>query len=604
MTADQIILFTLFALVLGLMLWGRLRHDLVAAGGLFAAVVLGVVPEAEAFSGFAHPAVVIVALVLIASRALENSGALGLVAAGVIKPDRGLPSHIAITGGVAAALSAVINNVAALALVMSLDIQAARKAGRSPGLSLMPLAFASILGGMITLIGTPPNIVASTLRAQHLGEPYRMFDFAPVGLAVAAAGLAFVALIGWRLLPSPRGPSPLLAQQDDFIAELEVAEGAPLVGKFVADLTEDAEKSDVLIVGLIRGGKPVPRSGQFVQIEAGDLLSVEGTRDAIAEFMKATALVDVGRRVPQDGAAGHDDSTTGAGRPAAGEPPLTMVEVIVRSDSPLAERSAESIRLRSRYSVTLLGIARAGRFFREQVRSRTIEAGDLLLIAGKRAAIENSVRWLGLMAVAETSMSAPQPWRVALAVGLFVAAIVAATSGVLSFTTALAIAVAGYGASGLIPAREFYDAIDWPVVVMLACFLPMGAAFDAVGGTALIANVLLAVTQGESAVVALVLLMMVVMTLSDVLNNVATMVIAGPVGVAMARELGVNPDTFLMGVAVAASCAFLTPIGHQNNTLVMGPGGYAFSDYWRLGLPLEAIVLIVGVPTLLMVWPL
>ncbi|MCA9271268.1 MAG: anion permease [Planctomycetales bacterium] len=291
-------------------------------------------------------------------------------------------------------------------------------------------------------------------------------------------------------------------------------------------------------------------------------------------------------------------------RISAPELPLTMADVIVRSDSPLAERSAQSMRLRSRYGVTLLGIARAGRFFREEVRARQIEAGDLLLIAGTKDAIENSVRWLNLMPIGQVSVAAPKFWRVALAVGLFVGAIAAATTGALSFTTAIAIAILGYVASGLVAAREFYTTIDWPVVVMLACFLPLGAAFDQVGGTALIADGLLIMTAGGSPVVALTLLMAVVMLLSGVLNNVATIVVTGPVAIVMAQHLGVNPDTFLMGATIAASCSFLTPIGHQNNTLVMGPGGYAFGDYWRVGLPLEIIVLMVGVPMLLFVWPL
>ncbi|MCB2107477.1 MAG: SLC13 family permease [Rhodobacteraceae bacterium] len=596
MTTEQISLFVLFAAILAIMLWGKFRHDLVAAAGLFLAVLIGVVPEADAFSGFAHPAVVVVALVLIASRALENSGALALIAENLIKSGRPLWAHITITGGVAAALSAVINNVAALAMLMPLDIQAARKAGRSPGLTLMPLAFAAVLGGLITLIGTPPNIVASAIRQAQLGEPYRMFDFAPVGVTIAGAGLIFIALVGWRLIPRARTPSPLFVKQDEFVADLAVPKESDLIGEFVSDLEEDAEDADVVIIGIIRDGKRLPRQGRYLQIHAGDRLTVEGSRDSIATFIKASSLQETSEEDQLVDADGK--------RISAPELPLTMADVIVRSDSPLAERSAQSMRLRSRYGVTLLGIARAGRFFREEVRARQIEAGDLLLIAGTKDAIENSVRWLNLMPIGQVSVAAPKFWRVALAVGLFVGAIAAATTGALSFTTAIAIAILGYGASGLVPAREFYTTIDWPVVVMLACFLPLGAAFDQVGGTALIADGLLIMTAGGSPVVALTLLMAVVMLLSGVLNNVATIVVTGPVAIVMAQHLGVNPDTFLMGATIAASCSFLTPIGHQNNTLVMGPGGYAFGDYWRVGLPLEIIVLMVGVPMLLFVWPL
>lgn len=611
MTGEQIELFAVFGLVLAMLLWGRFRHDLVAAGGLMLAVVLGLVPSADAFSGFSNPAVVVVALVLIASRAFENSGALSLVTRGLVREDRGVGAHIAIVSGVGALLSSVINNVAALALLMPLDIKAARAAGRPPSQTLMPLAFAAILGGMVTLIGTPPNILASSIRQEKLGQPYQMFDFAPAGLAIAVAGIVFVALVGRHLLVTRADPAPPAGQAASFKAELDVPKESPAIGRTVAELDDDAERADLLVLGVVRGGRSHYGQARRMELQEGDMLLVEGATDAIAEFIKIVGLHEaVAREDDKEAPAKAGATENGAKENGEDEqkrkppPEPTIVEAVVRTDSRLAGRSAVDIDLRRRFGVTLLGISRAGAFVEGAVRRREIEPGDLLLLAGAGAARGATLDLLGVIAVGEASVAPVRRVKIAIAVGLFAAAIAVASLGLLSFTVAIAIAVVGYAVTNLVPAREFYEQIEWPVVAMLACLLPIGAAFDRVGGTALVADAILFVTRGQPAVVALVVLMVAVMTLSDVLNNVATMVIAGPLAIELAQRLGVNPDTFLMGSAIAASCAFLTPIGHQNNTLVMGPGGYRFSDYWRMGLPLEIVVLAVGVPALLVFWPL
>ncbi|WP_119421766.1 SLC13 family permease [Desertibaculum subflavum] len=599
MTIAQAELFALFAGILGMLLWGRFRHDLVAASGLFLAVLLGLVPEGNAFSGFSNPAVIIVALVLIASRAFENSGALGLMTGLLLREGRSAPLHISIIGGIGAGLSMVINNVAALALLMPLDLQAARKAGRAPGSTLMPLAFATILGGMVTLIGTPPNIIASAVRQEQLGRPYQMFDFAPVGLAVAIAGIAFVALAGWRLVPGREDRAAAAVRESSFKAELLVPEGSRAIGQSVAEIEEDAEKSDLLIIGLIRGRERHYAAARRMIVAADDIVLVEGSTDAIGAFIKSLGLQDAPQEEDAPAEAAADEAEDKAKK---FEP--NIVEAVVRADSRLAGRSARELALRSRFGITLLGIGHSDIFVRDVVQSRPIAAGDTLLMAGAGASRQPTLDLLGLIPIGTVSVAAPTAWKIAVTVGLFAAAIAAAGLGLVSFTVAIGIAVAGYAAFGLISGREFYQQVEWPVVVMLACLLPIGTAFERLGGTALIADAILELTRGQSAVVALVLLMVVVMTLSDVLNNVATMVIAGPLAVQLAQKLGVNPDTFLMGTAIATSCAFLTPIGHKNNTLIMGPGGFRFADYWPLGLPLEIVVLAVGVPTLLVVWPL
>lgn len=616
MTLDQALLFGLLAVILGLLLLGRIRHDLVAAGGLLAAVLLGLVPEEKAFSGFSNHAVIIVALVLVASRAFENSGALSIPARIIARDSRPIGRHIAITGGLGAVLSAMINNVAALALLMPLDIQAARKAGRAPGVTLMPLAFATILGGMVTLIGTPPNVIAAAIRSERLGQPYQMFDFTPVGLSVAVAGILFVALVGWRLVPRREDKAEALMRHSSFKAELLVPEDSPIVGRVLSELDRLAEASNVLVIGLVRAKKRYDALARSMEVAPKDMIVVEGQTDAIAAFIKAARLQEPPEKAESEAAAdGADVSTVGSGKPndvaeeeesQAGDTieEQQVIEAVVRADSRLIGRSARGIELRSRFGLTLLGISRAGAVTRKQVADRAIQPGDVLLLTSSRPASRSTLRLLGLLAINQLGVTAFRPVHAALAIGLFAAAIIAATTGLTSFTIAIAIAVAAYAALGLVPAREFYDQIDWSVIVMLACLLPIGSAFDQVGGTALVANGIVRLTDAYAPVVALVALMVVTMTLSDVLNNVATMVIAGPIAIDLGQRLGANPDTFLMGVAVAASCAFLTPIGHKNNTLIMGPGGFHFSDYWRMGLPLELVVLAVSVPALLIFWPL
>jgi di/tricarboxylate transporter len=593
-----------------LLLWGRLRHDLVAGCGLLAAVVLGIVPADQAFSGFSDSAVIVVALVLIASRAFENSGALDALTRRLAKKNRSVPVHILLVGGLGAALSSVMNNVAALALLMPYDIRAARAAGRAPGLTLMALACATVLGGIITLIGTPANLIASSIRQERLGEPYSLFDFTPVGIPVAVAGVVFLAFVGWRLLPRRADPGVgAPGQTVSFKAELRVPEESPAIGRAVADLDSEAEQADLLILGLIRRGRPHYARSRRMVLKAGDSLLVEGATDTIAAFIKQAGLQDpkdtpeaAVAEVPAEAAQNAADEAKAAADKPAREP--TIVEAVVRTDSRVVGRTAVDLDLRSRFAVTLLAVSRAGTIVQGGVRNRIIEPGDLLLLAGVGAARRATLEQLGVIAVGEASVAAVSTVRIAIAVGLFTLALVAAVAGLLPFTIALAIAVAGYAATKLVPAREFYEQVDWPVIVMLACLLPLGAAFDKLGGTALMADAIIQATRGQSPVFTLVVLMMATMLLSDVLNNVANIVIAGPLAIELAQKLGVNPDTFLMGAVIATSCSFLTPIGHQNNTLVMGPGGYRFSDYWRLGLPLEIVVLLVAVPLLLLVFPL
>ena len=590
MTTDQTTLFGLLFFVFVFLIWGRWRYDLVAFVALLIALLTGIVPKEQAFSGFGHPATVIIALVLIVSRGLSNSGAIELVARYVIDASRKLSTHIAIMSGVAAALSALMNNVAALALLMPVDMQAAKKAGRSPSLSLMPLSFASILGGMITLIGTPPNIVIAEFRGDALGEPYRMFDFAPVGLACAVVGVAYVALFGWRLLPRERQGAD--AGQDlfdlaDYIAEVRVPEGSMAIGKMVRDLDDLAEKSDVDIIGLIRRGRRLPGLARIAEIKSDDVLIIKASPDSLEEALGNLNLEYVGKG---EGRLGSDD--------------LILNEVVVPESSRVVGRSAISLRMLYRYRVALVGVSRQGKRFRANVRKLSLQAGDILLLLGADDRLRDTTSRLGLLPLADRGQRVIQRDKAWWAVGIFAFAIFVASIGLVYLPIALGCATALYVILNIVPIRDVYTSIEWPVIVLLGSMIPIGGALQSTGGTALIAGGIVDLSAGFSPVVVLTLLVIVTMTLSDVMNNTATAVIAAPIAIEIASRLQVNPDPFLMGVAVAASCAFLTPIGHKNNTLIMGPGGYRFGDYWRMGLPLEILIITVSVPAIVFFWPM
>ncbi len=591
MTFDQVFLFSLLIFIFSLLIWGRIRYDIVTIAALFIAFVAGVIPQEHVFSGFSHPATIIVALVLIVSRGLSNSGAIELLSRFLVDGTRKLGTHIGLMSTIAAALSGIMNNVATLALLMPVDMQAARKAKRSPALTLMPLSFATILGGMVTLIGTPTNVVIATFREKALGEPYLMFDFAPVGIVVASVGILYVATIGWRLIPIDRSKHDAreeLMDMDGYIAEAIIQADSRFIDKKLRDLDTLSTESDVNVLGLVRHGKRLPGTARNYVMRENDILVLEAGPDAIEQFVGAAGLKYIG--------ADKQASVLSEN--------LALVEVVVPENAFIEGRSAMDVKLLYRQGITLLGVSRKGKRFRDRVRKLKICAGDILLLLGPEDQLPDVVTWLGCLPLAERGLQVIQRHKAILAVGLFALAIIVASIGWLYLPLALMGVVVAYVLLKIIPLSQIYTSVAWPVIVLLACLIPISAALETSGGTTLVAQTIVDLTQGMSPVIVLTILMLITMTMSDLLNNVATALIAAPISVDIAQQLNVNPDSFLMAVAVAASCAFLTPIGHKNNTIIMGPGGYSFGDYWRMGLPLEILVVLVGIPMILVVWPL
>jgi di/tricarboxylate transporter len=564
--------------------WGRWRYDIVALGALAFLAALDIVPRERAFTGFGHPAVITVAAVLVVTRALDNSGLVDLLARTLVRaggrPEGLVGSH----ASVVAFCSAFMNNVGALALLMPVAIRVAKRAGHSRSIVLMPLAFASLLGGLVTLIGTPPNIIVATARTPS----FAMFDFAPVGAAVAVAGVIYLALIGWRLLPR-RVPVDEDSTFDigAYVTEVVVPEGAAAAGKRIVEL-EAASGGAVSILALLRDGRRIPVISGYEVLVPRDVLVLE----AVADDLR-TLLSDSGLETVAEHERAPDVEIEG----------VALVEVVVQGGGLLAGRSALSLRLRERYGVNLIAIARQGGRVRRRLNEVRLQAGDVLLLQTAAESSAATCRMLGCLPLAERGLRLGARPRVLVAVVIIgVALLAAAGLRLVPIELAIVLAALTMGLAGLVSLRESYEAIDWPVLVLLGAMLPVGAALESTGAAARGAGWLATLTGGLPAIFVVGLVLFLAMMLSDIVNNAAAAVLLIPIALSTADTLAIPPDALLMAVAVGASCAFLTPIGHQSNILVMGPGGYHFRDYWRVGLALEAVVLVVATPLIMLVW--
>ena len=577
----------LLALALVLFAWGRWRHDVVALTVLVLAVVLGLVPPAEAFLGFGHPAVVTVAAVLVFSRALETTGVIEALAR-LVKIDRSSTAlQVALFCGFGALLSAFVNNVGALAMLMPLAIAAARRHNMSPSRILMPLSFATMLGGMTTLIGTPPNIIVSSYRADAFGTGFSLFDFSSVGVAVAVLGLIFLTLIGWRLIPRNRAPVQALEGVNEYVAELHLPEDTELIGEPVAEAGKRLEKRDVQLLGVARKNQWVPGFGTWTRLAPGDVLVVEGAPDAIAK-LQGWANVSLG--APQDNVLKLAD--------------MALAEIVLRPASPPVESTPEELRLRQRYHVNVLGVSRQGLRHFGTLKAFRFKPGDVLLLQGTPRDLADATAAFDALPLGDRHLVIHDRRASAVAVTAFIAALAAITFGIAPPAIALTAGAVVLLLTRVVRARSVYQSLDGAVIVVLAALLPVGQSLQSTGVTELIASSVVAVVAGQSIYLALALVLIVTMFVSDVINNAATAVIMAPIAATIAADLGVNADPFLMAVAIGASCAFLTPIGHQNNLLVMGPGGYRFGDYWRVGLPLELLITVAATIALPWIWPL
>ena len=617
LTPAQAGIFALLAALLGLLMWGRWRYDVVAFLALIVAVATGLVPTEASFSGFGHPATITVAFVLIISRTLASAGAVDWAAMLIRPAAKRTSTHIAALSSLAAALSGFMNNVGTLGLLMPVALQSARKAGRSAALILMPLSFGSILGGLITLIGTPPNIIIASYRNLTAGEPFGMFDFTPVGAVTALAGLAFVALVGWRLMPraaAERAPTEELFDIENYLTEVRVTEDSKALGKSLVDIRKENQDIDALIIGVVRDERMLPGAARWLQLEVGDRLLVEAGPDEIDKFASTLDLAFSGQDEDEDKDEGEDedekqDNENGEDKNKSKRSRLSsedgiVIEAVIAPGSRLDGLTVQSQSIISRHGFTLLAVSRQGKPYRGRLRAFRFGIGDVLLLHGEAARAPEALTAFGCLPLAERGVSMGQRHTAGALIAIFGAAILASSFGLLPIAVSLGAAITVMVLFGLLPLRQLYDGVDWPVIVLLGALIPVGGAQESTGATDVIADSILALTAGGSPVVILALIMVVTMTLSDLLNNAATAVVMAPIGAGIAARLDVSADPFLMAIAIAASRPFPAPIGHQNNALIMGPGGYRFGDYWRMGLPLEIVIVATALPMILWVWPL
>lgn len=589
-----IIVFVILFLALVMFVWDRWRYDVVALLALLAVTVTGIIPADQAFAGFGHPAVITVAAVLVVSRGLLNSGVVDAIAQRLARGGDGVFTQVAMLTALVTFLSGFMNNVGALALMMPVSIRMARRNGYSPSVVLMPVAFGSLLGGLTTLIGTPPNIIIATFRARNGLEPFRMFEFTPVGLGVAAAGVLFIVFIGWRLVPVRKGRSmrPDMFQVERYMTEVRVPAESALVGRALANIQMTAD-TEVVVVGLVRGDTPVAAPSSYEAVQAGDILIVEARTEDLKSFTNTLDLELVGD-------LDHEPTQEVLQNEA-----VRIIEAVVRTGSLMVGETVRSLNLRQQYGVNLLAISRQGARAHTRLGRVRIQAGDVLLLQGPRGTFGEVLSSLGALPLAERGLSLGRPRRIFMSLGIFGAAIMTAAVGLLPVEVAFIAASVVMIMSNLLTLAEAYESIDWSIIVLLGAMIPVGHALEVSGGADLVANQILNLAErGLSPISTLVLVLVGTMFLSDLINNAAAAVLMAPIAATIAEGLGASADPFLMCVAIGASCAFLTPIGHQSNTLVMGPGGYRFGDYWRMGLLLEIVIVLSSIPLILRFWPL
>jgi di/tricarboxylate transporter len=591
MTLQQGLAFAIVGLMMALFVWGRIRYDVVALLALVAAVFSGIVPAEEAFSGFSDDVVIIVAAALVVSAAIARSGVTELAISPLAPYLTSTRAQVFVLVLAVMVMSTFIKNVGALAILLPVAIQFAKKSGTSPSQLLMPLAFGSLLGGLITMVGTSPNIIVSRVREEIVGEPFQMFDYAPVGLALSAIGLVYITLAYW-ILPKDRRAGVSIDAAiniENYVVEASVPEKSPLVDKPARDveaLGEGQVKLTTIVRERFRRYRPTPA----LRLRAGDLLLLEGEPNAL-ERVVARGGLELGGKGTETSEAGDGDT-------------IGVVEGVVTGESPLVGATLVEVDVRKRYDANVLAISRSGERITQRLRSVRFQAGDVVVMQGRFDMLPDTLKDLGVLPLASRDLGLGSGRRRWIPVLILVVAIGAVVLKILPIAVAFFAAAVALLLTRSLTLRDAYESIEWPILILLGALIPVSEAVSTTGATDLIAGWLHVAASGVPPLAAVGLILVASMAVTPFLNNAATVLMVAPIAAGLASRLGLNADPFLMAVAVGAACDFLTPFGHQCNTLVMGPGGYRFSDYWKLGLPLSILIVLAGVPLIAAVWPL
>jgi di/tricarboxylate transporter len=588
MNAPQLLSVGVLAGMMLLFIWGRFRYDMVAVISLLAALELGIVSPKQSLTGFSDDIVIIVASALVLSGAVQRSGVIERAMLVLQRRVTRIRSQLLLLCASVGFASALVKNIGALAMMMPVAFQMAKRSNTSPAVYLMPISFASLLGGLITLIGTSPNIIVSRVREEMTGQPFGMFDYAPVGLGLTLLGLVFLRF-AYRLLPRDRRAAPTLGEAidiQDYVTEAEIPAGSPAVDETVAAFRARHDQ-EVTVTAILRAGiraTPFPDTA----LRAEDRLILTGAPDSLERVI-------AGDRLELEGSQRE--------RPEGAEGEVGVIEAVIGTDSPLIGRSAGRLGLHERFGVNLIAVSRQGERLASRLGAIVLQAGDVIVLQGPLELLFERLGELGCLPLAQRTLRLGSARKGLLPVAILAAAMAATALGYVP------VAVAFFAAAGLtillgaLPVREAYDHIEWPILVMLGALIPVSDSLRTTGASQIIGDWLgqLAATLPPWGAVALILA--AAMAVTPFLNNAATVLVMAPIAATFAGQLGYRPEAFLMATAVGAGCDFLTPIGHQCNTLVMGPGGYRFGDYARLGAPLSVLVLVVGTPLILWVWP-
>jgi di/tricarboxylate transporter len=588
-TLPQLLSFGLILLMMAAFIWGRLRYDLVAACSLLLALLVGLVPLDKAFSGFSDDIVIIVGSALLVSAGVARSGIMELAIQRFAPKLTSVRLQLALLVVIVAFLSAFVKNIGALAIMIPIAFQFARRSNTSASVFLMPMSFASLLGGLMTLIGTSPNIVVSRLREEMTGTPFSMFDFTPAGLALTVGGIVFLTLFYWLLPVRSRQHAPLHEALDikNYATEAKVVARSSVAGKTVAELIKLAG-GDAMITSILRGAvRLAPLPDAVVQV--GDVVLIEGGHEALDRLVAQAGLsLDDKRELRKGGKAFQD---------------IIAIEAVVTEHSSLIGTSAQQIDLSRRFNVNLLAMSRKNERLDRKLGTITLRLGDVVILRGPADALSEFLREFGLLPLAERPLLLGSVRRGLVPVAILAAAMVTTAFGFVPVAVAFFTAAVLMILFRVIPPRDVYASMDGPILIMLATLIPVSDTLRSTGATDLLAAGLAQLSSALPAYGSLALIMVAAMAVTPFLNNAATVLVMAPIAASFAATLGYRPEAFLMAVAIGAGCDFLTPIGHQCNTLVMGPGGYLFGDYARLGLPLSLIVILIAVPALLLVWP-
>ena len=585
---DQTILAGTLIILMGLLIWGKWRYDAVTLLCLAALVLLGIVPANDAFSGFGHPAVVTVALVLLISKGLQEAGMVSLAGNLFSRLTLGENQFLIMIMVIAALLSSFMNNIGAMALLLPITLSVCQKMAWNPSKFLMPLAFASILGGMNTVIGTPPNIIIAQYREEYTGVSFNFFDYSLVGLAVSVLGILFISIIGYRLVKVRENTTEItrLIDLKNYLFEVTVREDSKAIGLRLSEIKKIAGP-ETEILGLVNETGAVSSVSMATKIQAGQILVIKTSPDDISSIQEALGFEIA------------DNLNT------IQESDLDEMEVMVTAGSRLIGRKHEFLKRLASEDLALLGLWRQGAKFRTRLAREAFKVGDVLLLGVRTKddeGVKQKIKHLGLMPLMERELQTiPSRSRLLKSLVFFSLAIGLTAFNVIDIVVAFLLCVIAFISIKVLNGN-LYRNIEWPVVVMLAAMIPVGQALETSGISLNIANFISTTTQGMDMPWLILMVLVITMFVSDIVNNAATAVIMAPIAANLAIQAGHPVDPFLMAVAVGASCAFLSPIGHQCNTLVMAPGNYKFGDYWRLGLPLECVIVAISIPMILFVW--